>query len=108
MNGMVPPTPAKAMGLPKNVFDDSSSDFSSHGASSGASHPVAPQFASKLTLAPEGGSSVISSVSAREAIFASHVGGMRRESFSAVAGRNTLPALPAAGSPSAPMTASAG
>src|SRR5579871_5173929 len=98
MNGIVPPTPANAMGLPKKAFEESSSDFSSHGASSGASHPVAPQFASKVTFAPEGGSSSIISLSAREAIFASQVGGMRKESFSAGIGRNTLPALSAAGS----------
>src|SRR5271155_2688540 len=96
MNGIVPPSPMKAGGLPKKLRDARSSDRASHGASSGAFQPAAPQSGLKVTFAPYGGSASIRLLSFSFADFGSQPGGIRNDSLSAVSGRSTLPALPIA------------
>src|SRR5208283_5448694 len=81
---------------------------SSHGESAGASHPLAPQFARKLTLHPYGGSFSRMLFSFCDAAFASTVGGSLSDKLSSVPARSTLPALPVGGSPSAPRIDRAG
>src|SRR5579862_7609293 len=81
---------------------------SSHGESSGAFHPLAPQLAMKLTLHPYGGSFSKMLFSFCDATRASTVGGSLSDKLTAVPGRSTLPAFPVGGSPSAPMIESAG
>jgi len=64
--------------------------------------------ASKLTLAPYGGSRSSTALICAVARGASSRGGKRSDNFRRVSGRITLPAFAIAGSPSAPVTASAG
>ncbi len=52
MNGIVPPSPMYIAGLPKCVLEALSSACSSHGESSGASHPALAVDPEKLTFAP--------------------------------------------------------
>ena len=52
MNGMEPPTPAKAGGLPKWARDARSSDARSHGAKAGAFQPPLGVSGVKRTRAP--------------------------------------------------------
>ena len=80
----------------------------SHGWVAGASQPGDGVELSKRTLAPYGGSASRISVEPALAATASRVGGMRSESLSEVWGRSTLPPSAGAGSPAAPMMASAG
>src|SRR4051812_27058958 len=56
MNGIVPPSPMNIDGLPKCRCDAASSDFSSHGDISGASHPALAVDPVTVTFAPYGGS----------------------------------------------------
>src|SRR5262249_13573280 len=52
INGIVPPRPMNAGGLPKKLREASSSDRASQGANSGAFQPAAPQSGLKVTFAP--------------------------------------------------------
>src|SRR5580698_3740194 len=81
---------------------------SSHGESSGAFHPLAPQLALKMTLHPYGGSFSRMLFSFCDATFASTVGGSLSDKLTDVPGRSTLPPLPVGGRPSAPMIDRAG
>ena len=108
MKGIDPPTPAKAGGLPKCVMDARWSEARSQGAMAGAFQPALGVSGLKVTRAPYGGSVSNSSVRTRVARAGSVVGGMRREIFTAVLGRRTLPASSSAGRPAAPVMDSAG
>src|ERR1700694_5282054 len=80
----------------------------SHACVGGAFQPVAPDSSSKCTFAPYGGSASSKRFKCCDARSPSIGGGKRSESLSEVWGRSTLPALALDGSPSAPMTESAG
>ncbi len=103
MNGMLPPSPNVRAGWPNAAADASSSAAASHGAKDGAFHPGPDIASSKRTVAPDGGSASTARWIASSAAVWSHVGGRRKLRCSEVDGRNTLPACPVDGNPSAPV-----
>src|SRR5690554_7483782 len=74
----------------------------------GAFQPVEDFSSENSTLAPYGGLSSNRSLTIFPALSPSSVGGRRRDTFTAVVGRSTLPALPRFGRPSTPVIESAG
>src|SRR6185437_2553087 len=108
MKGMLPPSPMYAGGAPKAICEASATAFSSHGESCGAFQPLEAFSSFSSTWQPQGGSLSSNCLTNSPARTPSSVGGRRSESFTAVNGRNTLPALESGGRPSAPVTASCG
>src|SRR3569832_936211 len=91
MKGIEPPSPNVIGPFPKYAFDAVSIDFSSHGAVTGASHPVPPFSGSNVTRAPYGGSLSKSAFNLLSRPRALRVGGRRSDNFNEVFGRSTLP-----------------
>ncbi len=108
MKGIDPPSPNVRAGRPNAAVDASSSATASHGAVGGAFHPGPNSTSANDTRAPYGGSDSSAFLTAAAARHGSQVGGVRKDSFSDVRGRSTLPARAVGGRPSAPITVSAG
>ena len=109
MNGIEPPSPIIAIGLPHAACEASSSAASSQAPSPAHSSPCpAHRLRERHARAVRRIASQGSSSAASTAFSASTVGGTRIESLASVNGRNTLPALPGAGAPPRPVTESAG
>src|SRR5690348_1782973 len=108
MNGMLPPSPMYTGGAPNASCEACATAASSHGDSCGAFQPLEAFSSFSSTLQPYGGSRSSRVFSNSPARAPSSVGGRRKESFTAVNGRSTLPALCKGGNPSTPVMASCG
>ena len=108
MKGMLPPVPMYMASRPKKFLEAVCTADSSQGSLDGAFHPPMLDSSSNLTCAPYGGSRSSVFLTATAARSGSTPGGRRNERTNAVIGRNTLPALLAAGMPSTPVTDNVG